>query len=593
MDSINLDITIGKKAGTIYPVSARYEPLGSEEQQRSINLDAEPLAGLLQWAEQSIGARSGNVDMAEALGHALYQALFGDRLGEFLRAARQDAQGRDSKLRVRLSTDDLDMLSVPWEFLFDPDSGHLLATDQSTPLVRYLSRYRTFGRTQPLKTRLPLRMLMVVPAVPDLDVQNEIDRVRTALEQATLTGTLIELNVLGGPDEIVSLQRLLDHLQEDAAGYDILHFSGHGDTMGGRGNLRFNSEDGDERWVDSGTFARALKRYTQPAREHPLRLVVLSACEGGVTAPEAYGTRSLLGMAPALIQNGIAAVIAMQYPILDSAALIFSRALYRALTIGPTAGQVDLAVTDGRTRLSVAYQGHRSFATPVLFTHAADATIFDLPLAQAGLDSLESGEPAAWTELDLPPADSPPSNEELTLLSQLPFVTPTDVQDQIESTQQLLRISYANLNAARQQKQELGRNAPPDLQVRIDRERVNVQQYTETLAHLTLVRNIAQRARVPAQMLFQDYLTGNLNNAVLELFMDRIPGTFIAKDVVEQMRQDSPLYLRRLTARLLGRPKASDTVMAKAIRPSIEDFVRRPIPHGYARVGNGRYRKVI
>jgi serine/threonine-protein kinase len=100
--------------------------------------------------------------------------------------------------------------------------------------------------------------------------------------------------------------------------------------------------------------------------------------------------RSLLGLAPALIQNGFAAVVAMQYKILDMAALVFARAFYRALTIGQTAGLVDAAVTEARGRLEVELQGHRSFATPVLFIHAPDGRIFELPAVPARADTVPS-----------------------------------------------------------------------------------------------------------------------------------------------------------------------------------------------------------
>jgi CHAT domain-containing protein len=59
----------------------------------------------------------------------------------------------------------------------------------------------------------------------------------------------------------------------------------------------------------------------------PLRLVVLNACAGARSSP----ADPFAGTAQSLLQQGLPAVIAMQFEITDEAAITFSHALYAAL----------------------------------------------------------------------------------------------------------------------------------------------------------------------------------------------------------------------------------------------------------------------
>ncbi len=582
--SNNFDITIGEKAGAVYPAIAAYAPLGQASDQLAIDPKAQPLADLLEWAARGVAASSANLDKAEELGQALYQALFGGRLGDFLRSALQDAEGKHMLLRLRLSSNDLSLLSLPWEFLYDSQRNRLFAVDENTPFVRFLSDYATFGAVQSLHARLPLRMLMVVPAVTDLDVQGEIDLVRQALQQAGLLGQRVALEVLGGPGETITLERLRQTLQDDAEGFDILHFSGHGDTEGGRGNLRFNDEGGSEQWISGGTLARLLKRYTQAQnRPRPMRLAVLNACEGGVSAPKVYGMRSLLGVAPALIQNGFAAVVAMQYKILDKAALAFAQAFYRALTSDTTAGLVDLAVTSARAALSGEFEGHRSFATPVLFLHTADGRIFDL-----------AEQPVQGTEAVIPTTPTIVADltaEEENLLRQHSFETPASIANAIGSKQSLLTSARFNAAYYRQQILEMAGSAPPYLHGQLNQTQAEMERTLQELAALTALQDIIDRVQIPDQMPLTDFLNGRLSNEALALFIGPLQGDFDDLAVIKAMRQQSPAFARRLAQRLLHNPLASDGELAAAARRRIQAFVAQP-GNGLISLPNGKYRRV-
>src|SRR5262249_19059781 len=102
-----------------------------------------------------------------------------------------------------------------------------------------------------------------------------------------------------------------------------------------------------------------------------LRLVVLNACEGGRSGAE----DPFAGTAQSLAQQGIPAVIAMQRPVGDAAAVVFARELYGALAVGYP---VDAAVSEARRILYV--QGYKDdWATVALYTRADDGQLFTLP----------------------------------------------------------------------------------------------------------------------------------------------------------------------------------------------------------------------
>jgi hypothetical protein len=101
-----------------------------------------------------------------------------------------------------------------------------------------------------------------------------------------------------------------------------------------------------------------------------LRLAVLNSCGG------ARGDRSdpFSGTAQSLIQQGIPAVVAMQFEITDDAAITFSRVLYKAIADGYP---LDAATTE--TRKAIYADGNLTeWGTPALYSRASDARIFDI-----------------------------------------------------------------------------------------------------------------------------------------------------------------------------------------------------------------------
>ena len=125
--------------------------------------------------------------------------------------------------------------------------------------------------------------------------------------------------------------------------------------------LRFAAFEGG-----SGDLALLLHDHS------PLRLAVLNACEGALSAAD----DPFAGVAQSLVQGGLPAVVAMQFEITDRAAIVFAHEFYRALSDGYP---VDAAVTEARKVLLTESRGTGlEWGTPVLYMRAPDGRIFDL-----------------------------------------------------------------------------------------------------------------------------------------------------------------------------------------------------------------------
>ena len=87
---------------------------------------------------------------------------------------------------------------------------------------------------------------------------------------------------------------------------------------------------------------------------------------GARRATDPYG-----GMAQGLVLQGATAVVAMQFPITDPAAVMFTGKFYGALAAGLP---VDQAVSYARKALHAKFRSE--WATPVLFMRSPDGNIF-------------------------------------------------------------------------------------------------------------------------------------------------------------------------------------------------------------------------
>lgn len=313
------------------------------------------------------GARSEPAAGASALdgrgfGQRLYAAVFAGDVGTCLRRSldKAQAQGRGLRIRLRLDQGVPELADLPWECLYATDLDRFLALSDLTPLVRYLE---VAEGVQPLRVTPPLSMLAVIASphdLPALAVEEEWTRLQTALA-GLAARRLIALERLAPPTWPALQARLR------RSPVHLLHFMGHGlfDPMNSAGGLIFEDAAGRADVISADALAMLLHDHSA------LRLVFLNACEGAASGRE----DSFAGVAQHLVRQGAPAVLAMQYPVGDRAALALAQAFYSALADGCGA---DSALSQARKAMA-ARGDPCAWATPVLFSRCDDNRLIELP----------------------------------------------------------------------------------------------------------------------------------------------------------------------------------------------------------------------
>jgi hypothetical protein len=207
---------------------------------------------------------------------------------------------------------------------------------------------------------------------PQLDVAAEWDRLNSSLHDLIDRG-LVSLTKL--PDAtLASLQRPLRLSQ-----YNIFHFIGHGgfDEQSQDGALVLEDAKGRGHLVSGQDLGIMVSGH------RALRLVILNACEGARSST----SDPFAGVAQALIQQAIPAVIAMQFEITDDAAITFAHEFYGALADG-----YPVDATLAESRRAIFAQGNEfEWATPVLYMRSPNGQLFRLT-RRSSLALEEAGE---------------------------------------------------------------------------------------------------------------------------------------------------------------------------------------------------------
>lgn len=294
----------------------------------------------------------------ERFGRELYAALFANQMGTLLHSsldlARQDGVG----LRLRLRLNDVpELVALPWEFLYNTPEGHFYLLSEETPLVRFIELSQP---VRPLPVRLPLRLLTVMSApvsiVPSLHLEREWQLLQQGLKDLQQRH---QIHLERTEATVPNLQRLL--LESDC---HILLFTGpswYNETTGEVGLVLE-----DEKGAGYRIAAQQLSRLLSGHRS--LRLIFLHT---GESAHDGVGQPSI-HLAEQLVQSGFPAVIVMQYPILDRAAIQLTAEFYKALVDG---SPVDAALNTTRKAI-FALEGSSEWAAPALFSRSHDNRLF-------------------------------------------------------------------------------------------------------------------------------------------------------------------------------------------------------------------------
>lgn len=298
-----------------------------------------------------------------ALGATIFDSVFRGPVRNLLDHSLGSVEGDpDRGLRIKLTLDlgDQDearLHSVPWEILYKSDTGDFLSLSRRTPIVRHLEVARPAPSSPAADLLRILALAPEPPEQPALDLAAERHDLR-ALEKAVpgLEVSFLEASTLGG---------LRNALLERE--YQVLHLMGHGDfeLSTGEGVIYLENETGQCEAISAESLVAVVKDFPN------LRLVVLNACNTG-RAGSGGQEDPFSGLAPALTRGGVAAVLAMQLPISDVAAIAFSKAFYGRLSAGDPLGG---AVAEGRQAIRAALPRSFEWAVPALFSRAADQPI--------------------------------------------------------------------------------------------------------------------------------------------------------------------------------------------------------------------------
>ncbi len=329
------EIEIGPRQDGKFPLQARFMGLKHEA---SIPGDL-PLLTSDEIEQATTWLERGFIDRpyAQDFGTRLFKTLFPAPIEKFFREALQRV-GADGGLRILFNQPvPKELAGLTWELLYDPGGLGFLARSSRAPLVRH---YTDLPLPHELPQDGPLRVL-VVTASPagkaPVSTQSEIEEIAarlaksnytwvnlfnlaasqlkqgfsfTRLRQRLATRRLVEMNVLVGATR-ASLQNRLLEAGSSAQPIHIIHFVGHAEQ----------NEDGSYLLLEDGPILA--DDFAEIVAEPSVNLVVLNACETAASG-------LLDSAAEACLRRSVPAVIGMQVPILDRAALKFAQEFYLA-----------------------------------------------------------------------------------------------------------------------------------------------------------------------------------------------------------------------------------------------------------------------
>jgi tetratricopeptide (TPR) repeat protein len=432
------------------PVKFRFsEPkelakLRAELESAVLEIEGKNLPGLTSRAEKVL----------RDFGRELFRSIFVDI--KAISNIYVQSKGKDFRIKLRISTPDL--AGLPWEYLYEEDEI-VNYISLRLPVVRYLE---TAGAATPMGVKGPLRILGMIsdPATdewPKLDVVKERNRIDKGIDRLQRDGKVNFQWVSGGTGK-----DLMDKLLE--GDWHIFHFIGHGGVdLQSQPDPEGNSFDQggfiimvDEEGKPAKRFASDLALMLLGARKS-LRLVVLNCCESArINVGEKFGNPAI-----GLMRSGwLPAVVAMQFPITDGAAVEMSGGFYRALANN---SPVDDAITSARR--FIREQSKEEFGIPVLYMRSPDGNIFDVdnPVpapagAAAAASQTNEGLQQRRQEFLLAADAATNSVDELEQLSCRGMDLLAVLKNDQELSRRIARI-YLNLGAIQQRQKEISKAA--------------------------------------------------------------------------------------------------------------------------------------
>jgi len=291
----------------------------------------------------------------ERWGAVLFETLLPGEARRLWDAARGAAGGSATDV---VFTSLLDWVAdKPWELAYDPHRRAWLAATEAN-FTRNVVTAIPCESAPPRRRPLAILVAAAQPSgLSALSWEAEAEAVGAGLAPLVDRG-LARVRV----ERAVTVEAL--HRLVADGPCDVLHFIGHGtwDAERRTGSLLLESASGGAAPVEAPVLRALLSG-------RGLSLVVLNACLS------ARGSRGDLarGVAPALVAAGIPAVVANQFSVLDAAALVFARELYRSLALGRPLGE---ATREARLAVRCdAACGPVDWAVPVVYARDPGAVL--------------------------------------------------------------------------------------------------------------------------------------------------------------------------------------------------------------------------
>ena len=320
---------------------------------------------------EASGLRSASCRIRPRSAASCYEAVFTGEIESLFEQSLGSTLATGHRLRVRLQLNVENesiapLATIPWELMYRRRMREHLVLSPRTTLVRSLDVPIGAYDPKPLSESVRVLFVMSNPR-GDLNLKAERAEIEARLAQDRPdsqggTGRRPIVAEFLEDATFLALEQLLR--DED---YHIIHFMGHGEfDARNQGQLLFH--DGPRSGSDLGDMLR---------RERKTRLVTLNACRTAEGSADANAD-PFAGVATALVMAGVPAVVAMQFPVSDKAAIAFSARLYAALGRGEP---LEEAVDSGRMRIKALAADQREWATPVLFLRdVAPQLVFNAPV---------------------------------------------------------------------------------------------------------------------------------------------------------------------------------------------------------------------
>ena len=324
------------------------------------------------YTERESGTLPDDEEMME-FGADLFDTLFQGDVRRLYDEARSRQHGR--KLDLVLTSMISWIAEKPWEFAYDRTRRSFLATEE---VVFIRNALAAVPAERVPSQRGPLSIL-VAAAQPvgfgRLSVEQEREVIGRGFEPLVRAGlALIRTLRSATPGSLLSVI--------STERFDVVHFIGHGafDEDTGVGSLVFEDNDG-------GSLNVPERSLREIFCGRGIKLVFLNSCQSGSGGRADFNK----GVAQALVSRGLPAVVANQYPVLDSSATSFAQHFYWALAQGMAIGQ---AARESRIAVNASMRGDSiDWAVPVVYARDPSMVLCELPQAPTQSPAAASTKP--------------------------------------------------------------------------------------------------------------------------------------------------------------------------------------------------------